>query len=200
MILGSGYAEDYTTSNVKLVLGFAAYVSVCTHPPPTIPITSVGTALLAQFYPVKYPDNKILLIVCVSLYVIFTTVLNWYTTHAEGDAVLHTYPPRVRRTSSSSLTTHACTQSGSSRYGLKVCSRMPRFSYDYTITIGPLLPASKYAHVYYSSPLTYQTHRPLATMTAPVTEFFDVDGLLVEAKWSAKVERLLDEYESKKAG
>lgn len=37
-------------------------------------------------------------------------------------------------------------------------------------------------------------------MTTSITEYFDVDGLLVEAKFRADVERLLEVYDSKKAG
>ena len=52
-------------------------------------------ALLAQFYPKKYPDNWLLLLICLVLYSIGTAVLSVFTTLVEDDSFLITRPRKA---------------------------------------------------------------------------------------------------------
>ncbi|ONK66097.1 uncharacterized protein A4U43_C06F4120 [Asparagus officinalis] len=52
IVKSRGYVEDVRLSNAKSLIGAVA----------------IGIALLAQFYPEKFPDNRDILIVCIGLY------------------------------------------------------------------------------------------------------------------------------------
>lgn len=73
-VLSTGYQEDHTVSNLKI--GFS--------------LITCAFAALAQFYPQKYPDNWVLLVVCVLGYMAGTGVLNFYVAGREGDAFMFT--------------------------------------------------------------------------------------------------------------
>lgn len=151
VITNSGYLEDTMVSNVKIVLG----------------VLTIAVALLAQFYPSKYPDNWLLLLVCVIVYSLLSTLLTVFTTSYEGDTILFTRPPRV----------------GPGKVGLKVASRLPRFSDVYTLEIAEKL----------------RNARPAASMDCSVTKYFYSDGTMAEAAFKADVEQLLDQYQAKKS-
>ncbi|KAK9831174.1 hypothetical protein WJX74_005966 [Apatococcus lobatus] len=73
-VLSAGYQEDQSISNLKI--GFS--------------LITCAFAALAQFYPRKYPDNWVLLAVCVLGYMAGTGVLNFYVAGREGDAFMFT--------------------------------------------------------------------------------------------------------------
>lgn len=52
-------------------------------------------ALIAQFYPKKYPDNWLLLLVCLVLYGIGTIALSLFTSLVEDECFLITKPRKV---------------------------------------------------------------------------------------------------------
>ncbi len=52
-------------------------------------------AALAQFYPQKYPNNWIILVICVLGYLAGTAVLNFYVAGREGDAFMFTKRRKV---------------------------------------------------------------------------------------------------------
>ena len=56
-------------------------------------------AALAQFYPQKYPDNWVLLVVCVLGYMAGTGILNFYVAGREGDAFMFTRRRKVSQAS-----------------------------------------------------------------------------------------------------
>mmetsp|Transcript_11217 Transcript_11217/g.20311 ORF Transcript_11217/g.20311 Transcript_11217/m.20311 type:complete len:218 (-) Transcript_11217:349-1002(-) len=74
VVLDSGFEEDHSTGNVKIVLGFLA----------------IGTALASHLLPGKFPANGGALLGCVILYFVLTMILAIYSTRAEGDAFLLT--------------------------------------------------------------------------------------------------------------
>ena len=55
----------------------------------------IVVALLAQFYPKKYPDNWLLLLICLVLYSIGTAFLSVFTTLVEDDSFLITRPRKA---------------------------------------------------------------------------------------------------------
>lgn len=56
VVKGKGYTEDTRLSNLKLGIGAAV----------------IAVALLAQFYPKKFPQNREFLLGCIALYPFFT--------------------------------------------------------------------------------------------------------------------------------
>lgn len=78
--MGHGYEEDVFYSNVRILLGLGA----------------CSFAVVAQFWPLPFPDNWSLLLVCVIGYCIFSAILNWHMTVNEGDAIMFTHPKKVK--------------------------------------------------------------------------------------------------------
>lgn len=64
--------EDVAWSNVKLVGGFAA----------------IGVALFAQLWPVKFPDNREVLLWCLAAYVVLNVALYMLLVMVEGDNIV----------------------------------------------------------------------------------------------------------------
>ncbi|THU60091.1 hypothetical protein C4D60_Mb07t08980 [Musa balbisiana] len=96
VVKSRAYAEDSRLSNVRLLIGSII----------------IAIALLAQFYPKKFPENRDFLI-----FISYTK---------EKNAILFTYPPAGSFNST----------------GLVVSSKLPRFSDMYTLTIASADPKS----------------------------------------------------------
>lgn len=148
-ILGRGYGEDVTISNIKLAIGVAA----------------CATALLAQFYPKKFPENQPLLVSCIVIYMLLNVVLQYVAYFKEKNHILLTHPLSGTFTQT----------------GLAVSSTLPRYSDMYTFTIASSDPKSIAA-------------RPAVHFTKSVTQWFASDGVLAEDIFVEDVENLLDLY------
>ncbi|OAY67913.1 putative signal peptidase complex subunit 2 [Ananas comosus] len=103
VVTSRGYVEDVRLSNVRLLIGSII----------------IAIALLAQFYPKKFPENKDFLIA-------FNGLLQFISYTKEKNAILFTYPPPGSFNST----------------GLVVSSKLPRFSDQYTLTIASADPKS----------------------------------------------------------
>lgn len=79
MIIDRGYLEDVFLSNVRIALGLAA----------------CSVALLAQFYPLKFPANVPLLVSCIVVYVLLNLALQYLATFKEKNHILFTHPKTV---------------------------------------------------------------------------------------------------------
>lgn len=79
-IIDRGYLEDVFLSNVRIALGLAA----------------CAVALVAQFYPLKFPANVTLLVVCIAVYVLLNVVLQYMAIVKEKNHILFTHPKTVR--------------------------------------------------------------------------------------------------------
>lgn len=75
VVLGRGFVENVTLSNVKMGLG----------------LITCSIAVAAQFYPKKFPENKTFLIGCIVLYVFFNALLQYVIFTKEKDHILFTY-------------------------------------------------------------------------------------------------------------
>ncbi|KAL7229076.1 hypothetical protein ACSBR2_007716 [Camellia fascicularis] len=159
IVTGRGYIEDVRMSNVRLLLGTII----------------IFIALVAQFYPKKFPENRNFLIGCILLYPFSSRrfcffILIIYT--KEKNAILFTYPPPGSFNST----------------GLVVSSKLPRFSDMYTLTVASADPKSVSA-------------KPPVEFTKSVTQWFTKDGILVEGLFWKDVDGLINDYgrESKKS-
>ncbi|KAJ8446463.1 hypothetical protein Cgig2_028430 [Carnegiea gigantea] len=111
VVKARGYVEDVRLSNVRLLMGTIIII----------------IALVAQFYPKKFPENRNFLIGCIILYpflyicsVVFIflwlRVINLIIYTKEKNAIMFTYPPP----GSFNMT------------GLVLSSKLPRFSDMFT--------------------------------------------------------------------
>ncbi|KAK9683499.1 hypothetical protein RND81_10G145500 [Saponaria officinalis] len=149
IVKSRGYVEDVRLSNVRLLMGSLIII----------------VALVAQFYPKKFPENRDFLIGCIILYVVLNVVLQLIMYRKEKNAIMFTYPPP-----GSFNTT-----------GLIVSSKFPRFSDMYTLTIES------------ADPKSISANKPVE-LTKSVTKWFTKDGVLVEGLFWKDVEGLIHDY------
>lgn len=116
VLVDSGYPEDFTVSNLKIVLGAVACVF----------------ALVAQFYPLKHPKNVPLLVVCVAAYTLLSSVLQVHAWVKEKDYVLLTYAKEGSAKGLYGLRLASTMERFSDVYKAKLCS---------TAAPGPGVPA-----------------------------------------------------------
>ncbi|KAL7253337.1 hypothetical protein ACSBR1_007796 [Camellia fascicularis] len=166
IVTGRGYIEDVRMSNVRLLLGTII----------------IFIALVAQFYPKKFPENRNFLIGCILLYPFSSLDVQFHNDISvsqyliiytkEKNAILFTYPPPGSFNST----------------GLVVSSKLPRFSDMYTLTVASADPKSVSA-------------KPPVEFTKSVTQWFTKDGILVEGLFWKDVDGLINDYgrESKKS-
>ncbi|PKA47998.1 putative signal peptidase complex subunit 2 [Apostasia shenzhenica] len=149
IVTSRGFPEDFRLSNFRLLIGTAI----------------IAIALLAQFYPKKFPENWNVLIGCIILYVVLNVILLLISFTKEKSAIMFTYPPPGSFSST----------------GLIVSSKLPRFSDMYTLTIASADPKSISAN-------------KQVQLSKSVTKWFTKDGILVEGLFWKDVEKLIDDY------
>eukprot|EP00249_Psilotum_nudum_P000992 c13233_g1_i1 orf=370-957(+) len=149
VILSKGYVENVTISNVKMGIGLVA----------------CGIALIAQFYPKKFPANKNILVTCIVFYAFFHILLQLVLHLKEKNHILFTHPLHGSFSST----------------GLAVSSKLPRYSDLYTLQIVSSDPKSIAAN-------------PPVEFTESVTQWFTKDGFLIEGTFRETVEKLLADY------
>lgn len=154
--MSKGYVENVTISNVKMAIG----------------LLTCALALVAQFYPKKFPANQNVLVLCIILYFILNILLQFVMFVKEKNHILFTHP----------------LQGSFSSTGLAVSSKFPRYSDLYTLEIAS------------ADPKSISSNAPLE-LTKSVTQWFTKDGHLVEAAFREDVETLLEDYtkETRKA-
>lgn len=79
-VVDAGFEANYSWENFKLFLMFLSCVF----------------AMLAQFYPMPFPDSRLLLAVCCGLYFIISTVLQCIVVFVDKDTIMFTKGNSVR--------------------------------------------------------------------------------------------------------
>jgi len=95
-----GYKEDHNLGDWKILLGVIGCI----------------LALIAQFYPKPFPDNKIVLIICAVGYFTCSSLLTYLASYIQKDIILST----------------KANEDGKS---LEVRSQMKRYEPDYSLTV-----------------------------------------------------------------
>ncbi|XP_042512027.1 probable signal peptidase complex subunit 2 [Macadamia integrifolia] len=149
IVVSRGYVEDVRMSNIRLFMGAIIII----------------IALVAQFYPKKFPENRNFLIGCIILYIVLNGLLQLIIFTKEKNAILFTYPPPGSFNST----------------GLVVSSKLPRFSDMYTLLIAS------------ADPKSVSAKKPVE-FTKSVTQWFTKDGVLVEGLFWKDVEGLINQY------
>ncbi|GAB5035559.1 signal peptidase complex subunit 2 [Nannochloropsis oceanica] len=101
-IVDAGYEENYFYDNIKL----------------TLMVVACAFAMVAQFYPMPFPESRPLLGVCCLAYFLASTVIQLIVSYAEQDAILTTQPLE-----------------GMKEGGLRVRTQFPRFQDVYTVIL-----------------------------------------------------------------
>lgn len=78
-IVDAGYEANYSWDNFKLFLMFISCVF----------------AMTAQFYPLPFPDSRLLLAVCCGLYFVISTVLQFIVVFVDKDTIMLTKANKV---------------------------------------------------------------------------------------------------------
>lgn len=85
-LLDAGYEEDMFISNTKICARHAAQRApspsrradrrlAAIPSPPVLGLSTCASALLAQFYPLPFPQNYVLLVACIVVYFVLNTAL-----------------------------------------------------------------------------------------------------------------------------
>lgn len=109
-VIASKYPENLRWDNTKLALMVVACLF----------------AMVAQFYPMPFPESRPLLGVCCTSYFIASSVLQLIVTYIEQDTIMLTFPKEDddgKRIGTDDDD------------GLRIRTNFPRFQYDYTITV-----------------------------------------------------------------
>merc|ERR1719424_1992338 len=108
-VIASKYPENLRWDNTKLALMVVACLF----------------AMVAQFYPMPFPESRPLLGICCASYFIASSVLQLIVTYIEQDTIMLTHPKSDE---------DGNTLPGE-EHGLRIRTNFPRFQYDYTVTI-----------------------------------------------------------------
>ena len=79
-ITEGGYDANYSWENTKLFLMFISCVF----------------AMVAQFFPIPFPDSRPLLAICCGAYFIISSVLQFFVTFVDKDTILFTKAKKVK--------------------------------------------------------------------------------------------------------
>lgn len=78
-VVDAGFEANYTWDNMKLFLMFISCVF----------------AMVAQFYPMSFPDSRLLLAMCCALYFIISSVLQFIVVFVDKDTIMFIKPKKV---------------------------------------------------------------------------------------------------------
>jgi signal peptidase complex subunit 2 len=146
-VMERGVEEDIAWSNVKIAGGLLA----------------IAVALLAQFWPAKFPDNREVLLACLAAYVAINTGLYLLLVYVEGDTILFTR------------------SGGPGGVGMAISTRMERFGTEFELEVAPLSGRWRTAA------------KQTKTAKYAVTRWFDEDGFLDEKRFFSDVDKVLPE-------
>eukprot|EP00301_Raphidiophrys_heterophryoidea_P021302 c5775_g1_i2.p1 GENE.c5775_g1_i2~~c5775_g1_i2.p1 ORF type:complete len:198 (+),score=47.57 c5775_g1_i2:45-596(+) len=152
-IVEEDYDVDKSLMNLKLVMGYIA----------------IAFALLAQFYPMKWPDSWWLTAVCVFVYTSLSSIMQLMIWYYNMDNTL-TKPTGK-----------------SDPHGMCFSSELPRFSDNFTIRISSRGGKDSNGKV------------QELEATESISKWFDKDGVFYPDQFEPFVRNLLDTWESKAA-
>lgn len=114
----AGYSIDYSWDNKKLFLMFISCVF----------------ALIAQFYPMPFPQSRLLLAVCCGAYFILSSILQFIVTFVDKDTILYIKRKEVSGKVVVAVLTR-CLFQGVIEHEMQIRTAFPRFQEYFTLTI-----------------------------------------------------------------
>jgi len=111
-------------------------------------------AMVAQFYPMPFPDSRPLLGVCCAAYFTASSILQLIVTYIEKDCIMTTAPVLTESgaptpdlaaglVNSNQEPVENKTRAGGA-VGLRIRTNFPRFSYDFTVAVQVLAQRSAF--------------------------------------------------------
>mmetsp|Transcript_41668 Transcript_41668/g.130551 ORF Transcript_41668/g.130551 Transcript_41668/m.130551 type:complete len:199 (+) Transcript_41668:288-884(+) len=147
------YEEDYFTDNIKL----------------TVMVISCAFAMVAQFYPMPFPDSRPLLAVCCAGYFVFSCILQFIVTYIDKDTIMF-IKPKMEVTGSDNR--------------LLLKSNFPRF--DETYKLGIVLEDPKKSN---------PDPKGMIEGDFYIGDYFDRDGNFAEDVFVQAVQDLVGDFE-----
>lgn len=155
-VLMCDFVENHYWDNVKLALM----------------VVACAFAMVAQFYPMPFPESRPLLGICCCAYFLASFVLQLIVTYIEQDCIMITQP-----------------KAGVTALGLRIRTNFPRFQYDYQLTIQEQNPSHKSA-----GDSTNAVKR-----TFLVHDYFTEDGWFDDEAFEGDVMKAVRAFASKKS-
>ena len=136
-------------------------------------LLAVGLACVAQFYPVPYPESKVVLALCVAGYCVLNGILQLLTTFVENGVVLFAKPTNPTPSAGAGVV---------ARSGVAVKLTTRRFSEACDVSV-------------MRADARRMDHPDTVTQRFLVSEFIYEDGVVAEAKFRHAVEELVERFE-----
>jgi len=169
------FTENHYWDNIKLALMVVACLF----------------AMVAQFYPMPFPDSRPLLGVCCAAYFAASSVLQLIVTYIEKNCIMITGAEGAggsgggSASADSSTSAAPCKNKGAGAHGLRLCTDLPRFSYDFTVAVMENVPADEKAPPPNTSAMTFKIH-----------DYFTEEGLFDEARFMRHVQSVVKDYQN----
>ena len=158
-----GYDQDYGPENVKLILM----------------VISCVFAMVAQFYPMPFPDNRMILGVCCGAYFILSTVLQFIVTYIEVDLVIVTKEKKVYSSDKKTLKTHP---------GISIRTDFPKYQEWLTFK------------VHYTKDKSDESNKQMSVNKMYVGKYFTEAGEFLQDVYEKDVQTIVKRFEEGKMG
>lgn len=185
-LLTLDYTENHSWDNSKLILMVVACLF----------------AMVAQFYPMPFPESRPLLGVCCGAYFAASTVLQFIVTYVEKDCIMITGPvvdadgkpvPLPERPEPADPNAPAPNKTRvGGELGLRICTNFPRFSYDYTVSVQQNLAENNSWTAAASAPPPPN----ITSMRFKIHDYFTEDGLFDDERFELNVMSVVKDYEA----
>eukprot|EP00614_Pseudopedinella_elastica_P009888 CAMPEP_0172584126 /NCGR_PEP_ID=MMETSP1068-20121228/3716_1 /TAXON_ID=35684 /ORGANISM="Pseudopedinella elastica, Strain CCMP716" /LENGTH=292 /DNA_ID=CAMNT_0013378205 /DNA_START=22 /DNA_END=904 /DNA_ORIENTATION=- len=169
-VLELDYTENQYWDNIKLVLMVVACLF----------------AMVAQFYPMPFPESRPLLGVCCFSYFVASTVLQLIVTYIEKDCIMVTGPvtgPADQSPKDGAEMLNKTRAGG--KLGLRIRTNFPRFSYDYSVAIQLNVKEEPGA-----------PPPDVTSMRFKINDYFTEDGFYDEERFVRHVQSVLKDFEA----
>lgn len=182
------YSENYSLDNIKLWLMVVACLF----------------AMVAQFYPMPFPESRPLLGICCAAYFVASSILQLMVTYIEKDCIMITQPVKGADADALSKDTANPIENkkrAGGEVGLRICTNFPRFSYDFTVTVMENIPEKDQKSLnaaLAAAPGTVITE-PAAnfcSMRFAINNYFTETGLFNETTFEEHVASVVEDYEN----
>jgi signal peptidase complex subunit 2 len=175
-VLEMDYVEDHYWDNIKLGLMVVACLF----------------AMVAQFYPMPFPESRPLLGVCCVAYFTASTILQMIVTYIEKDCIMTTLPIPSSSSSSDKDKDEDCKinkNRAGGIYGLRISTTFPRFSYDFTVIVQE--------NIKEDTTPPPPTLGDMCSMRFKIHDYLTEDGKFDDERFERNVQSVIKDFENK---
>lgn len=195
-VFDKDYKEDYRWDNIKLVLMVVACLF----------------AMVAQFYPMPFPESRPLLGICCAAYFVASSVLQLIVTYIEKDCIMITMPAAGPKAVAYTKEEKEAAKSrpggqlnmkrAGGEVGLRICTNFPRFSYDFTVTVIENVPEKDQKSLNAAIDAAASGSKPtekadkFCSMTFKINKYFTETGDFNEENFEDHVTSVIEDFEN----